>query len=90
MEVICLEDQAFYAVIERVVARLKANDGQHSENKWISPEDTLKMLGVTHKTTLQRLRDDGKIRYSQPSKKIILYDRDSIIEYLNNNSRDTF
>jgi hypothetical protein len=90
MEVICFEDQAFYAVIERVVARLKTNDEQHSENKWISPDEALKMLNVTHKATLQRLRDAGKIRFTQPQKKIILYDRDSIIEYLDKHSHNPF
>jgi len=90
MEVICFEDQAFYAVIERVVARIKANETTVNEKKWISPEEALKMLNVTHNATLQRLRDEGKIRFSQPSKKIILYDKDSITAYLDKNSRDTF
>lgn len=90
MEVICLEEKAFYALIEQVVDRIKEKNNLPTENKWISPEEALKMLNVTHKATLQRLRDAGKIRFSQPQKKIILYDRDSIIEYLNNNSRDIF
>jgi len=90
MEVICFEDQAFFAMIEKVVARLRANEVIPEANKWISPDEALKMLNVTHKATLQRLRDTGKIRYTQPQKKIILYDRNSIIEYLENNSRDTF
>ena len=35
-------------------------------------------------------RDEGKIRYSQPEKKIILYDVDSINDFLEKNSKDTF
>jgi len=90
MEVICFEDKAYYAMIDTLFARLKGQDSKPQENKWISPDEALQMLNVTHKATLQRLRDAGKIRFSQPQKKIILYDRDSIIEYLEKNSRDTF
>ncbi len=48
------------------------------------------MLRITSKTTLQKLRDEGKIRFSQPEKKIILYDVLSINKYLDNNTHDTF
>jgi hypothetical protein len=36
------------------------------------------------------LRDEGKIRFSHPQKKIILYDRDSIGGYLEDNAQETF
>jgi len=89
MQVICLEEPAFYALIEQVVARLKEMHGEDKE-KWISDEEAMKLLNIKSKTTLQKLRDEGKIRYSQPQKKIILYDRDSIDAYLDQNARNTF
>jgi hypothetical protein len=89
MEVICLQDDAFYALIERVVTHIRATQGI-KEDKWISGEEAMKKLRITSKTTLQKLRDEGKIRFSQPEKKIILYDTDSINEYLEANSKDTF
>jgi len=72
MEVICLEDEAFYALIDKVVAKVKEKQGI-KEDKWISSEEAMSKLRIKSKTTLQKLRDDGKIRYSQPEKKIILY-----------------
>jgi len=89
MEVICLEDAAFYSLIEQVVARLKEQHG-HKTDKWISDEEAMQKLNIKSKTTLQKLRDEGKIRFSQPQKKIILYDRESINEYLEKNAHDTF
>lgn len=89
MNVICLEDSAFYTLIDRVVERIKEKHNI-KEDKWISGEEAMKKLRITSKTTLQKLRDEGKIRFSQPEKKIILYDTDSINEYLESNSKDTF
>lgn len=89
MHVICLDEPAFYALVEQVVQRLKEKNGPEKE-KWISDEQAMTLLNIKSKTTLQKLRDEGKIRFSQPQKKIILYDRESIMDYLNKNSRDTF
>ncbi len=89
MEVICLSDEAFYALIETVVARIKEKEGIKGD-KWISDEEAMSKLRIKSKTTLQKLRDEGKIRFSQPEKKIILYDTDSIDVYLEKHSKDTF
>ena len=89
MQVICLEEEAFYALVEQVVQRIKEKQNI-KEDKWISGEEAMKILRITSKTTLQKLRDDGKIRFSQPEKKIILYDVESIYQYLEKNTRETF
>lgn len=89
MQVICLEEKAFYELVEQVVERLKEKNNV-VRDKWVSNEEAMRLLNVKSKTTLQKLRDEGKIRFSQPDKKIILYDTDSINAYLEKNSRDTF
>lgn len=68
MQVICLEEEAFYALLEQVVERLR---DKHSEkDKWISDEEAMQLLRIKSKTTLQQYRDQGKIRFSQPQKKL--------------------
>tara|TARA_R110002096_G_scaffold181212_1_gene358729 strand:- start:185 stop:454 length:270 start_codon:yes stop_codon:yes gene_type:complete len=89
MEVICLESQAFYTLVEEVVERLKTTEIIQT-NKWINAAEAMDLLKIKSKTTLQKLRDEGSIRFSQPQKKIILYDRDSIMEYLDQNAQETF
>lgn len=89
MQVICLEEDAFYNLIEQVVARIQESS-KHRDDKWLSDEQAMQLLNIKSKTTLQKIRDEGKIRFSQPQKKIILYDRDSIEAYLNKNARKTF
>ncbi len=89
MQIICLEEAAFYALVEQVVAQLQEKYVSKSET-WVSDEQAMQLLNIKSKTTLQKLRDEGKIRYSQPQKKIILYDRNSIYDYLERNVRNTF
>ncbi len=89
MNVICLEDEAFYGLIDRVVERVKDKLGT-KEDKWVSGEEAMHMLRISSNSTLQKLRDEGKIRFSQPQKKVILYDTASIYEYLDKHARNTF
>lgn len=89
MEVICLQEEAFYQLVEQVVDRLKEKQGI-TQDKWISPERAMEILNIKSKTTLQKLRDEGSVTFTQPQKKIILYDYDSIMKYLNNHSKKPF
>jgi len=88
MDIICLEDKAFFALIEVVVNRV--DHKLHHQEKWISDVQAMQLLNIKSKTTLQKLRDEGKIRFSQPQKKIILYDYFSIDAYLEKNAYETF
>ena len=89
MEVICLQEEAFYSLIEQVVQRVKEKQKVKGD-KWISGEEAMQKLRISSKTTLQKLRDEGKIRYSQPEKKHILYDLDSINAYIEKHAKETF
>ncbi len=89
MQVICLQDEAFYKLIEEVVGRIKDKQNIKSD-RWISREEAMQKLRIKSKTTLQNLRDTGAIRFSQPEKKLILYDTQSIDEYLEKHTKETF
>lgn len=89
MEVICLEEEAFYSLVEEVYSRLKEKNSQKLD-KWITDDQAMLMMNIKSKTTLQKFRDEGKIGFSQPEKKIILYDRDSINSFLEKHSHKPF
>ena len=89
MEVICLHDEAFYELVEQVVERMREKHKQPQE-KWVSQERAMQLLNIKSRTTIQKLRDTGAISYSQPQKKIILYDYDSIMAYLESHRKSTF
>ena len=82
LEIVCIESEAFYRLLENVMQHFKKNQKQQQSDKWISDVEAMRMLRIKSKTTLQKLRDEGQIRFTQPKKKLILYDTDSIREYL--------
>jgi hypothetical protein len=89
MEVICLEDRAFFELIHEVVERIKDKQNVKSD-RWVSGDEAMQKLRITSKSTLQKWRDQGKIRFSQPEKKVILYDTQSIEDFINKNAKNTF
>lgn len=90
MEVICLETKAFYDLVDKVVKQMKGIESGSKQDKWVSEKEAMRLLRVTSKTTISQLRNNGDIRFSQPRKKIILYDTDSINEYLEKHAKNTF
>ena len=88
MEVICLETKAFYELVDEVVGRMM--EQKKEKPQWLSADEAMAMLKITSKTTLQKLRDEGRIKFSQPMKKLIVYHRQSILDYLEKHSHDTF
>ncbi len=87
MEVIIFEEESFYKLIDELVKRV--NNNQDLRDKWVDDVEAQRLLKCK-KTKLWSLRSNGLIRFSQPSRKIILYDRDSIMEYLDKNAKSTF
>ena len=90
MNVICIHDEAWNALLDELVARVKEQHGESPTDKWISDEEAMRILRIKSKTTLASLRNNGHIRYSQPMKRIILYDRESIEDYLEKHAHETF
>lgn len=80
LEIICLESEAFYKLLESVIQQLKPTQSTLTD-KWISGSEAMRMMRIKSKATLQKMRDEGRIRLTQPEKKIILYDADSIRDY---------
>lgn len=82
MNVICIEEKAFYTLLNRVVKQVVSEMKTDTPDKWVGKKEAMQLLKIKSATTLQKFRDEGKIRFSQPERKHIVYDRDSINEYL--------
>lgn len=87
LNIICLESDAFYALIDEIMERMKDEDDK-GQDRWISDEEAMQLLRIRSRSTLQKLRDERAIRFSQPAKKLILYDRESILHYIDKHAKD--
>lgn len=74
-------DELVNQVAKRIIARQNATG-----ERWIDAKDAMKLLGIKSTTTLQKYRDEHRIRFLKRSKKIIKYDRLSIEGYLDKNA----
>jgi len=68
IEIICIESEAFYKLLEEVLRHVKNNEPNAPE-KWISGSEAMRLLRIKSKATLQKMRDEGRIRFTQPEKK---------------------
>ena len=84
---ICLEDKAFYELIEQVVERLVEKNNRPLE-KWIDGRQAMEKLRCKS-TKLQELRDTGQIEFSKMGN-IILYNSFSIDTFIESHKRETF
>jgi hypothetical protein len=88
MEVICLESEALKELIKELARNVKVEQ-KINEPKWISPARAMELLNIK-KTTLQTLRTSSLIIFTKPTPKIILYEYNSIIKYLDDSVKKAF
>lgn len=72
-------------IILRLEKRLLAN-----EERWISIQDVMKILHIKSKTTIIDMTSRGLLRYTRINAKTLLYDRDSVNEYIEKNVKGRF
>jgi hypothetical protein len=81
MKIICLESQAFKALVSEVTTQIK-QEFSCSLDPWISEDEAKNLLRIDSKTTLHKYRTDGKIDYRKVSAKQTIYRRQSILDFI--------
>lgn len=82
IKIICLEDPALMKLINEVYEKFK-KEHLGDLDPWLNTEEAMSLLKISSNTTLQKLKDEGKIDYRKRGKNN-LYRRTSILEYLEN------
>ncbi|MEL6837586.1 MAG: helix-turn-helix domain-containing protein [Bacteroidota bacterium] len=76
-----MDEQRIKKLVDNLITELEERFGKQESN-WIHDTEAMKILGIRSKTTLQKLRQSDAIRYSQPSRGIIMYCRESLEAYM--------
>ncbi|MCH8904450.1 MAG: helix-turn-helix domain-containing protein [Bacteroidetes bacterium] len=86
-DIIHITSDALFKLVDEVVNRLKKENGI-DDDPWVGTEETMRILKISSKTTLQKFRDEGKIRFSKTGPKHILYFRQSLYDFLEKHSKE--
>lgn len=85
MSQICLDPEFLIKSIEANIDYMIPAYQGDKKDIWIDDDEAMRLLKITSKTTLQKLRDTDRIVFSKVTSKIILYNRESIEELLREN-----
>ena len=63
-----IEEEVLSILVNKVIGQVIKKLDERAMSKWIDGAEAMAILKITSKTTLQKLRDTGAIRFSQPKK----------------------
>ena len=85
--IISMESESFYRLIKQVVERLKNENKTEKETDFIGEKETMKLLGISSKSTLQKYRDFSYITFYKINARKILYSKSSIEKFIRENKQ---
>lgn len=80
-ELICLDAAVFKLMFNDLVDKIRKLNSVDAD-PWISSADAMKILKISSPTTLKKFCDEGLIRSSSLTPKLVLYHRDSILAFI--------
>lgn len=80
---IILKEDNYQRVLDKTLEYLEEKISP-SHPRWVTPDQAMKMLNIGV-STLQKLRNEGKVVYSKISNKNIMYEYQSILDFLEEN-----
>lgn len=86
MQIICLESDAFKALLKEVTVHIKQEE-MFQFDPWVDEKEAMQLLKITSKTTFQKYRDNGDIDFRRLSSKHIVYRRESILDFIENSEK---
>lgn len=81
INIICLKSEALKSLVKQLAFELTSES-----YPWIDEKEAMTMLRIASKTTFQKYRDEGSIDFRRISPKHILYKRQSILNFIENQS----
>jgi hypothetical protein len=83
---IMLESKAYYNMITEITKIVEEKIKSESKEDWIEEKEAMQLLGISSKSTLQKFRDEDRIKFSAITSKTIKYSKKSILQYIESKS----
>jgi len=87
-ELICMDARAFHMLFNQLVVKIKEAN-QVQEDPWLNTDEAMQLLKISSRTTLKKLCDEGHIIFAKVSPRLTLYERASILAFLEERSKTT-
>lgn len=85
-----ITEDLFFELIDRIIKHFEEKEMFKNEQEWLNGEEVMDILKISSKSTMQKLRDEGLVEFTQPMKRVILYRRSSVMDYLERHVRPVF
>ena len=96
MKTVNMQESDLYSLLENVInyvidyVQKQALEHNKYNVTWISQQSAMKLLQISSLSTLLKIRSKSNIRYTKLSNKIVLYDKSSILDFLNDCSNQPY
>jgi hypothetical protein len=80
----CLSDELFEKTMSKALDAILPKYAGEDKVLFITTEDTMQLLNISSPTTMQKIRNEGKIPYYQLTTKVIIYKKKEVLEYVEN------
>ena len=83
---ICMDEEVYYDLKEGLILRMMQMH-QVNHKPWITAAEAMSLLRISSQTTLKKFCNQGHIRVSKVTEKVVLYNRPSILEFIEKNEK---
>lgn len=87
---ILTDSETLFMLVKQIVLRLQSEDKKDNEKKYLSLSEVKSILNLKSSTSIQNLRDSGAVAFSMIGRRTIVYDKQSVYDFLEKRKKGTF
>ncbi len=84
------DEETFYKMASEIVDRILKEKKELQSQIWISESQVMALMHIKSKTTLATYRAKGYIAYSALGKRSFIYDKRSVLAFINSRIRKAY
>ena len=79
----CFDDQQMQMMLDHIYAYFQAKDQEQSIEPFLTERQAMELMKIKSDNTLRKYRAEGKIQFKKLSNGKVLYNHQSILDFLN-------